>query len=297
VNHRQKSVAVVVERSPHLERHLGNLLMPDLTEERITQYMVDRIAEGASGRTINLELGVLSRAVGSKFQVLWPKLKRLEENHDVGRALEPSEETALLEVAAKNKSKLIFPFLYVLCWTGMRSDEARTLRWSQVSFERGEITVGRSKTEAGKGRKIPLNTNLRAVIQQYASWYASRLGVIQPDWYVFPASVRSRPSDPKKPVGSLKGAWESVRAKAGVECRLHDWRHSFCTKLAEAGVPEITMLDIMGHVSTAMLKRYSHIRARARRDAMDAVEAHQNSIAKESAKVGDNSLPQSVVTH
>lgn len=32
-----------------------------------------------------------------------------------------------------------------------------------------------------------------------------------------------------------------------------------CTKLAEAGVPESTMLDMMGHVSTAMLRRYSHI--------------------------------------
>ena len=97
-----------------------------------------------------------------------------------------------------------------------------------------------------------VGTNLRAVLQQYAAWYASRLGVI---------------------------------------------RHSFFAKLAEAGVPEITMLDIMGHVSTAMLKRYSHIRAQARRDAMDALDARQNPMAKESAKVGDNSLPRSVVTH
>jgi hypothetical protein len=32
------------------------------------------------------------------------------------------------------------------------------------------------------------------------------------------------------------------------------------------------MLDIMGHVSAAMLRRYSHIRAQARRDAIDALE-------------------------
>jgi hypothetical protein len=42
--------------------------------------------------------------------------------------------------------------------------------------------------------------------------------------------------------------------------------------LAEAGVPESTMLDMMGHVSAAMLRRYSHIRAKARRDAIAALE-------------------------
>ena len=42
-------------------------------------------------------------------------------------------------------------------------------------------------------------------------------------------------------------------------------RHSFCTKLAENGVPEATMLDMMGHVSAAMLRCDSHALVRARR--------------------------------
>jgi hypothetical protein len=115
---------VVKERAPHIEKHLGSLLMPDLTEDRIKAYMATRKLEKASNRTINMELSVLARAVGSKFQILWPKLKHLEENHDVGRALEPAEEMAILDMAAKNRSRLIYPFLYTLAWTGMRSDEA-----------------------------------------------------------------------------------------------------------------------------------------------------------------------------
>src|SRR5215469_3492193 len=99
INHRPKSVAVVKERAPHIEKHLGGLLMPDLTEERIKGYMATRKLEKASNRTINMELSVLARAVGSKFQILWPKLKHLEENHDVGRALEPAEEKAILDTA------------------------------------------------------------------------------------------------------------------------------------------------------------------------------------------------------
>jgi hypothetical protein len=75
----------------------------------------------------------------------------------------------------------------------------------------------------------------RTTLQQYAAQYARKLGPIQPDWYVFPASNRIRPTDPTRIVTSLKRAWEGVRLKAGVECRLHDLRDSFCTKLAEPG--------------------------------------------------------------
>ena len=46
-------------------------------------------------------------------------------------------------------------------------------------------------------------------------------------------------------------------------------------RLAEAGVPESTRLDIMGHVSPTMLRRYSHIRAKARCEAIEALEARK----------------------
>ena len=165
--------------------------------------------------------------------------------------------------------------------------------------ESGEIRVGGSKTEAGKGRRIPISGNLRAVLLQHSARYESQLGPVQPDWYVFPLSNRLAFKDPINPVTSLKTAWESVRTKAKVDCLLHDLRHSFCTKLAEAGVPEGTMLDIMGHVSAAMLRRYSHIRAQARRDAIEAVESRQFSIAvpKESPKVDELDPGITRVTH
>jgi integrase len=239
-----------------------------------------RRQEQASNRTINLELMVLSRAIGYTWKALWPKLKKLEENRDVGRALEAEEEKRLLDAAADNPSKLIYIFLMVLAWTGMRSNEARTLRWSQVDFHprphanepHGRITVGNSKTEAGTGRVIPMTAALRAALQHHAVYCAEKFGVLQPDWYLFPHSNTKKPVDPERPVTSLKTAWQTVRTEAAVICRLHDFRHTFCTKLAERGVPESTMLDMMGHVSAAMLRRYSHIRAKARGDAMIAVE-------------------------
>jgi hypothetical protein len=58
--------------------------------------------------------------------------------------------------------------------------------------------------------------------------------------------------------------------------------------MAEAGVPEATMLDIMGHMSAAMLRRYSHIRKAAKIEAIEAVEARSAFsvvVPKESPKV------------
>ena len=48
-------------------------------------------------------------------------------------------------------------------------------------------------------------------------------------------------------------------------------RHTFCTRLAEAGVLGSTMLALMGHMSRAMLECYSHIRMAARREALAAI--------------------------
>jgi integrase len=107
----------------------------------------------------------------------------------------------------------------------MRSDEARLLRWSQVDSHAGHVVVGKSKTDAGAGRVIPMSGILEEALKQHFDLYASQLGPIDPNWFVFPASNRIRPTDPRSPVTSLKRDWEGVRAKAGVHCRLHDLRH------------------------------------------------------------------------
>ena len=58
---------------------------------------------------------------------------------------------------------------------------------------------------------------------------------------------------------SLKKAWNSVRDRACIDCRFHDLSHTV-TKWLKRVMPEATMLDIMGHMSAVMLRRYSHIR-------------------------------------
>jgi integrase len=295
VNHREKSVLVVENRAAHLERLLGADLLPDLTPERLVWYMKQRLTEGACGRTINIELSVLSRAMGRTWRELWPTLRKMEERRDVGRALSPDEEERLLSAAAKNRSPLVYPFVRMALLTGMRHDEIRLLRWEQIDFEKNEVRVGRAKTVSGTGRVIPIGPRLRAVLSTHATWYSGIFGPLQPNWYVFPKSQRIRPVDPDNPVTSLKTAWWSVCETAAVDCRFHDLRHTVCTKMAEAGVPESTMLDIMGHMSTAMLRRYSHIRQVAKREAIEAIE--KNSPGQRGVKVYASEGSERSVTH
>jgi integrase len=153
---------------------------------------------------------------------------------------------------------------------GMRDAEIRGLQWGRMDLDSAILTVGESKTEAGEGRTIPLNSVLLAAMVEYAKWYSNRFGEIQPEWYVF-AFGKPWPNDPTRPMVTLKTSWNNVRVKAGVTGRWHDNRHTLITDLAESGAPDETIRDIAGHVSKQMLKHYSHIRMAAKRGALEGI--------------------------
>lgn len=71
------------------------------------------------------------------------------------------------------------------------------------------------------GRQIPLNQELADILIAYRGWYKERFGAAKSDWHVFPFG-KPMPNDPTRPVTTIKTAWESIRAKAKLSCRLHD---------------------------------------------------------------------------
>jgi integrase len=268
---RPKSIAFAEGRLAQVKRVLGALLLPDLTEDTIRGYIERRITDGTGGRTINMEVGELSRAIGKHWSYLWPKVRKQEERKDVGRALSPEEEARLLEATgAKERWKIAAVIIRALLLTGMRSGELIGATWSQVDFDRRILTVGRAKTSSGTGRQIPMNYDLFLVLTAHAEWFARKFGTTRPDYYLFPFG-KPQPTDPTRPTTTLKTVWSSIRKAAGVSCRLHDLRHTAATKMAEANVPETTMLALMGHMSRAMLERYSHIRMAAKRAAVESL--------------------------
>jgi len=55
----------------------------------------------------------------------------------------------------------------------------------------------------------------------------------------------------------------------------HDSRHTMVTELSESGAGDEAIMSTAGHVSRAMLSRYSHVRMEAKRRALDEIATRQ----------------------
>ena len=103
------------------------------------------------------------------------------------------------------------------------------------------------------------------------------------------ASRISQNKTRRLPVGELELA--RVRAHTGSVnvgrlCRLrlagvwHNSRHTLVPELVESGAGDEVIMSIAGHVSRAMLSRYSHVRMEAKRRALDEIAARQRAAEK-----------------
>jgi integrase len=252
----------------------------DITEQTVTAYQTTRLKEDAAPKTINEEVGFLLRLLGEAGDVIRTRLRRrkalkLAVPRGPGKAYTPEEKSAMLAAAKAARSRAIYPALMLALNTGERDAEIRGLQWERVDLTKAILTVGVSKTEAGEGRTIPLNSVLLGAMVEYSKWYTLRFGTIQPEWFVFPFG-KPRPTDPTRPMVTLKTSWSNVRKAAKVTGRWHDNRHTLITDLAESGAGDETIRDIAGHVSKQMLKHYSHIRMEAKRKALESIVAKPN---------------------
>jgi integrase len=260
-----------------LARDFGRQLLCDLSAGDLATYQTRRKRDGVSNRTVNLELGVL-RGILRRYRMWEPiaaDVDFLKESASPGRALEHDEETRLLTAAAQSRCRSLYPVVMLALNTGMRASEIRGLRWEQVDFLARALMVGQSKTTAGTGRIIPLNPRAVATLTHWRGLF----DVVQPEHYVFPHEKYGLAGNdrrlcvyelvPTEPMHRWKVAWESARKEAKVSCRFHDLRHTFISRLAESQASDSTVMALAGHVSRAMMERYSHIRMEAKRKAVD----------------------------
>ena len=145
----------------------------DVTERTVTAYQTTRLKEGAAPKTINEEVGFLLRLLGEAGEVIRARSRRrktlkLAVPRGPGKAYTPAEKQAMLETARKARSRAIYPALMLALNTGERDAEIRGLQWGRVDLVKAVLTVGASKTEAGEGRTIPLNSALLEVMTEYA---------------------------------------------------------------------------------------------------------------------------------
>jgi len=261
----------------HLREILGTMLVCEIEARDIVTYQKARLAQFAAGATINKEIACLSSILGEcgVWEQVRRDVKRLDENEEAGGALSRDEEKRLLECAPVIGRHFgnwtpLYAVTVLGLNTGMRHKEIRTLKWKNLDLPNRVLRVGESKTEAGKGRPIPLTQPAWASLDMWASRFPDR----KLDHFVFPACENGR-IDPERSIANWRTAWRRACREAGLNgLRFHDLRHTAATKLLEEGTPIAVVAHILGwSASTAvrMAKRYGHIRPDVQRQALDAV--------------------------
>lgn len=212
-------------------------------------------SEGKAPQTIKHILGLLRRIInfGIKRGVcpsidksrLYFEMPRVD--NEKTEMLTPEQLQRYLDVLDAEPDQNAAAFLRLALVTGMRKGAIIGLRWEDIDFNNGFITLRGEIAKNGKTEKIPLTDAARAVLQRITRTDSD---------YVFPGR------DGGKRENFVRVA-RRVRNKAGLpkDFRpLHGLRHAYASMLASSGKVDIyTLQKLMTHGSPQMTQRYAHL--------------------------------------
>jgi integrase len=259
----------------HIKPQLGHIRLQNLTQPQVQKLLEALYREGKSARTVLYTRSVLHRALDMARR--WGLITRnVSEGVEAprGRAVRAAkaftvdEARTLLEYA---KGKPL-EALYVLTVTyGLRRGEVLGLKWEDVDFDHGTLSVRRSvsrlqdglreravKTEQAN-RVLPLVGNVPDVLRAHLQRQRRERLRVGPKWrdtgYIFTAPYGGI-MEPR----NLHYHFKRDLAAAGLgDHRFHDLRHSAATFLIALGVPLPTVAAILGHSSPRItLDVYAH---------------------------------------
>lgn len=153
----------------HVVRLLGDELQVDIDEAAVLKYQTDRLKESAAPKSINEEVRFLLTLIGDAGDVIRVRLKKKKKlkipgRRKIGKAYEPEETEKMQQLSRKSHSPHIPLALALAHNAGMRDAEIKSLKWEQIHLEKRYIQIMESKTDAGDGRIVPINSVLHAAI-------------------------------------------------------------------------------------------------------------------------------------
>jgi integrase len=208
--------------------------------------------------TVNRDLSVLRHILywGVDEQLLaanpLARMKMARERRTRRQILSIAEEDLLLGAAKEH----LYAMTLVALDTGMRRGEITSQTWGDVDFSQKVLFVTHSKTPEGESREIPLTERLHA----YLTHHRKNEGLV--------IDFRGHP------VRIVKRSWKTALKNAGIRhVRFHDLRHTFNTRLMEAGVMQEIRMALMGHSTGGKThSTYTHIELPAKREAIRKLE-------------------------
>ena len=187
------------------------------------------------------------------------------------------------------------PVFAVALTTAARPSEYLALKWQDISWERGTVSIARTLERGSGGWRFAETKRARSRrVIKLQGWVLELLRDLQAERKPKPTGnswsgasdlvfkmLSGRPIDSDK----LARRFKSILEQAGLPTiRLYDLRHTGATLALAAGVPPKVVSEQLGHASAAFtLDIYSHVLPHMQEEAAAKVEA----VLTESRSRGD----------
>jgi integrase len=146
------------------------------------------------------------------------------------------------------------PVVTVLCFAGLRTQEALRQDWRNIDWKRATMFVPKSKN--GRARTLPMHIRIIAELQPI--WELRG----RPEGGTVFLSARGQPySDTHGKGGNpLAKAHATACRRAGItDFRIHDWRHHWASRMVMSGCDLFTLMKLGGWKSPQMVQRYASV--------------------------------------
>lgn len=157
--------------------------------------------------------------------------------------LNKDEINKMIDVTYNLKHKLVLMFLY---YAGLRLDEARNIKWTDLDFERRLIHVKIAK--GGRERVVFLHPRLQDALTIYST---------KDEGLIFHSQVGNKIYNSRTIQQIVKHATKGAGIKKHVSP--HTLRHSFATHLLEAGADIKYIQLLLGHKDIRSTQMYTHV--------------------------------------
>lgn len=219
-----------------LEQALPTLLPTNPFDERwiLRPYWLQLIRESRDLAWLQLPLAS-APAPARDLLLLDALILALTEPRSSWLPFKPAEVVKLLADAVKSGDGELADLIRLGMWTGARIEELCALKIEKV--KRDHFSVEDAKTAAG-WRDVPIHPKLAPTMK--------RLIGKRKEGYVLANLKANKYGDRSNAIGKRFGRLKKAKG-FGDQFVFHSIRKTVVTQLEEAGVPESTVADIIGH--------------------------------------------------
>ncbi|MBC1983045.1 tyrosine-type recombinase/integrase [Listeria booriae] len=173
---------------------------------------------------------------------------------------------SFLKTAKEIENKTNYTLVLLLAFSGMRIGEAKGLQWSDIDFERNEISINRTRDEKGTRkpktrrsiRTLKLDEAVMKQLKSYRTWCKATHLKFGIEFEVSNHVFISYQSGTKIGTPTVTYLFRRLCKKTGVDITPHGLRHTHATILISNGVDVITIADRLGNTPQMVLDVYAH---------------------------------------